>query len=209
MGFGWTFRDNDWDRLRQIVQKISNNVFSPESTVAFDTLNLTTDLTVGGDATITADLSVGGDFSLVGDLVLSGLAVDDGVLFAPSTDIVTQAAGFTYASDVLTVDTDLTLQGGLIVDAVSALDIHSMGNTGQLVLNNTGTIDMGTGNVNITGVGGILTVASGAYYSGTTSVTLGTAGTGVILNFVGSINFGALHWLGSVAEDYFEFKDDV
>lgn len=41
MGLGYTFRDGDWPRLRQIIQKLSSLNFGPESTPTMAGLTLT------------------------------------------------------------------------------------------------------------------------------------------------------------------------
>jgi ABC-type transport system substrate-binding protein len=34
-GYGWSFRDGDWPRLRQIIQKLSSQIIGPTSTPVF------------------------------------------------------------------------------------------------------------------------------------------------------------------------------
>ncbi|MHA2350478.1 MAG: hypothetical protein ACXADL_12715, partial [Candidatus Thorarchaeota archaeon] len=58
MGFGWSFKDNDWNRLRQIIQKIGSIDLGPQSTPTF------AGVTITGDATFENDVTVGGDLTL-------------------------------------------------------------------------------------------------------------------------------------------------
>ncbi len=68
MGLGYTFRDGDWPRVRQIIQKLSSLNIGPESTPTFAGLTISGDITA---ATITVNnsgihiLDTGGDDDLI------------------------------------------------------------------------------------------------------------------------------------------------
>jgi hypothetical protein len=68
MGFGWSFRDGDWQRLRQIIQKIGSIDLGPQSTPVFGGLTITGDTTIGGSLVVDGSLTLGGGISIGGTL---------------------------------------------------------------------------------------------------------------------------------------------
>jgi hypothetical protein len=66
MGFGWSFRDNDWNRLRQIIQKIGSIDLGPQSTPTF------AGMTITGDATFESSVTIGGTLDITGAVTIGG-----------------------------------------------------------------------------------------------------------------------------------------
>jgi len=101
MGLGYSFRDGDWPRLRQIIQKLSSLNIGPEATPVF------AGLTINGGTIIDGDLVVTGDITTQSALIIddadsvSAVLTMDGTANAPGT--------LTYNSDeeIFTFDQEL------------------------------------------------------------------------------------------------------
>ena len=59
MGLGWSLRDNDWNKLRQILQQIASLRFGPDATPTFAGLDIEGSITISGGISAN-ELTLGG-----------------------------------------------------------------------------------------------------------------------------------------------------
>lgn len=150
MGFGYSFRDGDWPRLRQIIQKLSSLNVGPESTPTFASLTITGDLSVGGDGTfdnlIIADdgwigsvttnqsiqIEADGDIVMSQDLAVDGDSInfDSGALVITDDDAATSNVFLTTNKDKMrfVIPDEVGVFGWqFVVGSVSLADLTKSG----------------------------------------------------------------------------------
>jgi hypothetical protein len=134
MGYGWSFRDGDWERLRQIIQKISRNYLGPEASPTFGDATITNDLTVGGDFDLTGGLTIGGT------LILTGFTPGSVLFIGASSDIEEDNTNFFFddTAETLKIANDLTLGSGSITSASGAISFgdENLTTTSRLTVDN-------------------------------------------------------------------------
>ncbi|MHC4332600.1 MAG: hypothetical protein ACYSTZ_00165 [Planctomycetota bacterium] len=90
-GYGWSLRNGDWPRLRQILQKVSKNYLGPESTPQFSGLTVTGDTNITGNVTIGGTMTIAGGVSMGGNLNMNCNEVQNFVVHTVADAVAMQA----------------------------------------------------------------------------------------------------------------------
>ncbi|KKK76994.1 hypothetical protein LCGC14_2858070, partial [marine sediment metagenome] len=107
MGLAYSFRDGDWPRLRQIIQKLSSLKVGPESTPVFAGLTINGDLVVTGDITTQSALIIDDADSVSAVLTMDGTANAPGTLTYNSDEEI-----FTFDQELIVAASNFRIVDG-------------------------------------------------------------------------------------------------
>ena len=198
MGLGYTFKDGDWARLRQIIQKIASIEFGPDSVPTFGGLTLTgltASRLIASDASDALESTDLIDW-VAGTANRITVADDgDGTITLSTPQNIDTSADVTF--DSLTLD-DLNVAGGVVYHAGGGL----LADSANLTFDGTNLDVAGTGDFGTLKIGsGSITDSSGAISFG--NENLSSTGTGslaalTLSNVTFTATYGFIYNLPSI-----------
>jgi hypothetical protein len=118
MGIGWTLRDNDWNKLRQILQRIASLRFGYDATPTFTGLSVTTLSATSISATTLSVSTVSAVSATITQLsvsTLSAVSVTTTAMTVSTLLATSIVATEAVVSTVLSVGGLSTLTGGILI----------------------------------------------------------------------------------------------